>query len=152
MVLVSTATAESVLQAIQARLQAEIAGIHISQQIDAVTADPRGLAHLGTAVLRISDEVLGEYPTRLQGVVRVLDTIELQTAYKVDPRDQLTGRDALLARGRAIRIALTATAWGGIDTRRVVYTGSTGPVRHPASAEWLVLVQAFTFSRFAELG
>lgn len=148
----STETAEGLLQAIQTRLQAEIAGLHISQQIDVVTVDPRGLAHLGTAVLRVGDELQEGYPTRLQGIVRVLDTIELQTAYKVDPRAQLAGRDALLARGRAMRIALTAAGWAGLENRRVQYQGSVGPVRHPASAEWLLLTQTFTFSRFAQLG
>ena len=147
----STATAESVLQAIRTRLEAQITGIHVTDQIDAITADPNRLAHKGVALLRVGDDVAEEYTTRLRGLVRVVDTVQVQTAWRVDPRDQLTSRDDCLARGRAIREALTGS-WGDGDTRRATYAGSDGPSRHPASAEWLVLVQTFEFSRFASLG
>jgi hypothetical protein len=148
---VSTATAETILQAIKTRLEAQITGIHVSEQIDIISADPRALADQGSAILRAGDEIAEDYPTRLKGKVRVTDTIEVQTAWKVDPRDQLTSRDQLLARGRAIRIALTGS-WGDIENRRIRYQGSEGPARLPGSAEWLILIQRFTFSRFAELG
>ena len=146
-----TATAEGLLQAIKTQLEASIAGIHVTEQIDVVTQDPTALAHKGTAILRVGDSVDDGYPTRLAGIVRVIDTVEVQTAWRVDPRDQLTSRDDCLARARAIRVALTGT-WGDLNTRRATYQGSTGPERHPNSAEWLVVVQTFTFSRFAELG
>jgi hypothetical protein len=147
----ATATAESILGGIKTRLEAQIAGIHVTDQIDAITADPNALAHKGVALLRVGDTVADEYPTRRRGLIRVVDTIQVQTAWRVDPRDQITSRDDCLARGRAIREALTGT-WGDVDTRRAVYAGSEGPARHPASAEWLVLVQTFEFSRFASLG
>lgn len=147
----SVSTAEGLLQALKSRLESEISGIYVSDQIDVVTADPRALADQGTAILRIGDEILEDYPTRLEGKVRVLDTIEIQTAWKVDPRDQLTSRDQVLARARAIRIALTG-AWGDVAGRRIRYLGSSGPTRHPASAEWLVVTQRYSFSRYAELG
>ena len=139
------------LQAIKTRLEAQIAGVHVSDQIDVVTQDPNRLAHKGVALLRIGDEVDDAYTTRLAGIVRVTDTVEVQTAWRVDPRAQLTSRDDCLARGRAIREALTGS-WGDVENRRGTYAGSEGPTRHPASAEWLVLVQTFTFSRFASLG
>lgn len=148
---VSTATAEGILQAVKTRLEDQITGIHISEQIDIIAADPRSLADQGSAILRTGDEIDEDYPTRLAGKVRVTDQIEIQTAWKVDPRDQLTSRDQLLARGRAIRIALTGS-WGDLENRRILYRGSEGPARLPGSAEWLLLVQRFTFSRFAELG
>ena len=148
---VSIETAEGILQAVKTRLEAQISGIYVSDQIDVITADPRGLADQGTAILRIGDELQEEYPTRLDGRVRVLDSLELQTAWKVDPRDQLTSRDQILARARALRVALTGQ-WGDVAGRRIRYLGSSGPSRHPASAEWLVVTQRFSFSRFAEIG
>ena len=147
----STATAEALLQAVKTQLEAQITGIHVAEQIDVVTQDVSGLAHKGTALLRVGDEVDEDYPTRLAGLVRVTDTIEVQTAWRVDPRDQLTSRDDCLARARAIRLALTGS-WGDVENRRATYVGSDGPTRHPASAEWLVVVQTFEFSRFAALG
>ena len=146
-----TATAEGLLQAIKTQLEAQISGIHITEQIDVITQDPSALAHKGTALIRVGDDVDTDYPTRLAGIVRVTDTVEVQTAWRVDPRAQLTSRDDCLARARAIRLALTGT-WGDVDTRRATYQGSEGPARHPSSAEWLVIVQTFEFSRFAQLG
>lgn len=146
-----TGTAEGLLQAIKTRLEAQIAGLHVSDQIDVITADANRLAHKGVAILRTGDDVDDAYTTRLAGIVRVVDTVEVQTAWRVDPRDQLTSRDDCLARGRAIREALTGS-WGDAENRRGTYAGSEGPTRHPSSAEWLVLVQTFTFSRFASLG
>jgi len=146
-----TGTAEGLLQAVKTQLEAQISGIHITEQIDVVTQDASGLAHRGTALLRLGDDVDDAYPTRLQGIVRVTDTVEVQTAWRVDPRAQLTSRDDCLARARAIRLALTG-AWGDLENRRATYQGSDGPSRHPNSAEWLVIVQTFTFSRFAQLG
>lgn len=146
-----TSTAEDLLQAIKTRLEAQISGIHVAEQIDVVTQDVNALAHKGTALLRIGDAVDDAYPTRLAGIVRVIDTIEVQTAWRVDPRAQLTSRDDCLARARAIREALTGS-WGDVKNRRATYVSSDGPTRHPASAEWIVLVQTFEFSRFASLG
>lgn len=147
----TTKNAETLLQEIKTRLEAAISGIHVSQQIDVITADPRALAHKGTAILRIGDVSDTAYPTRLQNRVRVTDLVELQTAWKVDPRDQLTSRDDCLARARGIREALTG-GWGDSPGRRATYQGSDGPARHPQSAEWIVVVQRFEFSRFATLG
>jgi len=147
-----TATAEGLLQAVRTQLEAQISGIHIAEQIDVITQDVNALAHKGTPLLRIGDSVDDAYPTRLAGIVRVTDTIEVQTAWRVDPRDQLTSRDDCLARARAIRVALTSTAWGDVENRRATYISSEGPSRHPSSAEWLVIVQTFEFSRFAQLG
>ncbi len=144
-------TVETLLGDIQTQLEAQISGIHITEQVDVVTMDPRTLADQGTAVVHVGDEYDPDYPVRLAGFARVTDEVEVQTAWQVEPRAQLTSRDALLARARAIRVALTGT-WGDVAGRRATYLGSAGPVRHPASAEWLLVTQRFAFSRFAQLG
>ena len=82
-----TATAEGLLQAIRTQLEASIAGIHVTEQIDVVTQDPTSLAHKGTALLRV---VLDNPEARLQpGMSAIIELLLRDVELPAVPLDAL---------------------------------------------------------------
>lgn len=147
----ATSTLETLMGAVTTQLEAQISGIVVVDRVDLANVEPRGVADGATAVVHIGDEVDDAYTTRQDSQVRVTDTLEVQTVWHLDPAAQLTTRDALLARARAIREALTGS-WGDHNIRRMAYVGSEGPTVHPDSTGWILVTQTFEASRFASLG
>lgn len=121
-------------------------GLVLTDRIDLLST---GDEHLHRGVVVSVTQTTNTNQTRNRDLARVVDTVTVQTAYRLRPGDRRDDRKAAYVLEEQVRVALTSTVcvWG----EHLTYVSAT---RAPAGqdGQWMITTQTYTTRRDAALG